>query len=31
MKMLSYSKVADELNKMVLDDAIEGFIKNLER
>ena len=31
IKMLSYSQVADELNKMVLDDAIEGFIKNLER
>ena len=31
MKMLSYSKVADELNKMVLDDAIEGFIKNLKQ
>ncbi len=31
IKMISYSEVADELNKMVLDDAIEGFIKNLER
>lgn len=31
IKMLSYSEIADELNKMVLDDAIEGFIKNLER
>lgn len=31
IKMLSYSEVADELNKLVLDDAIEGFIKNLER
>jgi AcrR family transcriptional regulator len=31
IKMMSYSEVADELNKMVLDDAIEGFIKNLER
>jgi AcrR family transcriptional regulator len=30
MKMLSYAEVADELNKLVLDDAIEGFIKNLE-
>ena len=30
IKMLSYSEIADELNKMVLDDAIEGFIKNLE-
>ena len=30
IKMMSYSAVADELNKMVLDDAIEGFIKNLE-
>jgi hypothetical protein len=28
--MISYSEIADELNKMVLDDAIEGFIKNLE-
>ena len=27
IKMLSYSEIADELNKMVLDDAIEGFIK----
>ncbi|WP_276501679.1 TetR/AcrR family transcriptional regulator [Terrimonas pollutisoli] len=31
IKMLSYSEIADELNKMVLDDAIEGFIKNLEQ
>jgi AcrR family transcriptional regulator len=31
IKMLSYSETADELNKLVLDDAIEGFIKNLER
>src|SRR5690606_2680824 len=31
IKMMSYSEVADELNKMVLDDAIEGFIKNLEQ
>jgi len=31
IKMMSYSEIADELNKMVLDDAIEGFIKNLER
>ena len=31
IKMLNYSETADELNKMVLDDAIEGFIKNLER
>lgn len=30
IKMMSYSEIADELNKMVLDDAIEGFIKNLE-
>lgn len=30
IKMISYSEIADELNKMVLDDAIEGFIKNLE-
>jgi len=31
IKMLNYSETADELNKMVLDYAIEGFIKNLER
>lgn len=31
IKMMSYSEVVDELNKMVLDDAIEGFIKNLEQ
>ena len=31
IKMMSYSEIADELNKLVLDDAIEGFIKNLER
>ena len=30
IKMMSYSEVANELNKLVLDDAIEGFIKNLE-
>lgn len=30
IKMMSYSEIAGELNKMVLDDAIEGFIKNLE-
>jgi AcrR family transcriptional regulator len=30
IKMMSYTEIADELNKMVLDDAIEGFIKNLE-
>jgi len=30
IKMISYSEIADELNKLVLDDAIEGFIKNLE-
>ncbi len=28
-KMMTNSDVSDELNKMVLDDAIEGFIKNL--
>jgi AcrR family transcriptional regulator len=31
IKMLNDSETADELNKLVLDDAIEGFIKNLER
>jgi hypothetical protein len=30
IKMMSSSDVSDELNKMVLDDAIEGFIKNLK-
>jgi len=28
--MLNNPDVADELNKMVLDDAMEGFIKNLK-
>lgn len=31
IKMMGNSDVSDELNKMVLDDAIAGFIKNLER
>jgi AcrR family transcriptional regulator len=31
IKMLNNPQVYDELNKMVLDDAIDGFIKNLER
>ena len=31
IKMMSYAEIADESNKMVLDDAIEGFIKNLEQ
>jgi AcrR family transcriptional regulator len=31
IKMMNTSVVDDELNKMVLDDAIAGFIKNLER
>lgn len=31
IKMMNNSNVSSELNKMVLDDAIEGFIKNLER
>jgi AcrR family transcriptional regulator len=31
IKMLDNPDVADELNKLVLDDAIDGFIKNLER
>lgn len=30
IKMMNNSDVSDELNKLVLDDAIEGFIKNLE-
>lgn len=30
IKMLNNPDVADELNKMVLDDAISGFIKNLQ-
>lgn len=30
IKMMSNSIVSDELNKKVLDDAIAGFIKNLE-
>jgi len=29
IKMMKMSDVTDELNKMVLDDAVEGFIKNL--
>ncbi|MET0638127.1 MAG: TetR/AcrR family transcriptional regulator [Chitinophagaceae bacterium] len=29
IKMLNYPDVADELNKLVLEDAINGFIKNL--
>jgi AcrR family transcriptional regulator len=31
IKMLNNPDVADELNKLVLDDAIEGFIKNLKQ
>lgn len=31
IKMMSNSDVSDELNKMVLDDAIAGFIVNLEK
>lgn len=31
IKMMGNSDVSDELNKMVLDDAVAGFIKNLER
>jgi AcrR family transcriptional regulator len=31
IKMLNNPDVADELNKLVLDDALDGFIKNLER
>lgn len=30
IKMMSTSLVPDELNKLVLDDAITGFIRNLE-
>ncbi len=30
IKIMGNSPVSGELNKMVLDDAIEGFIKNLE-
>ena len=29
IKCMRNSNVTDEVNKMVLDDAIEGFIKNL--
>ena len=29
IKMMKTSDVSDELNKMMLDDAVEGFIKNL--
>jgi len=31
IKMMGSSDVSDELNKMVMDDAVSGFIKNLER
>lgn len=31
IKMMGSSDMSDDLNKMVLDDAVEGFIKNLER
>lgn len=31
IKLMNNSDVSDELNKMVLDDAMAGFIKNLER
>ncbi|RYY62043.1 MAG: TetR/AcrR family transcriptional regulator [Chitinophagaceae bacterium] len=30
IKMLNNPDIADELNKLVLDDAIDGFIKNLQ-
>ena len=30
IKMMTNTDTSDELNKLVLDDAIEGFIKNLE-
>ena len=30
IKNMRNSNVSDEVNKMVLDDAIEGFIKNLK-
>jgi AcrR family transcriptional regulator len=29
-KLMNNTDIADELNKMVMDDAIEGFIKNLK-
>jgi len=29
-KLMNNSDIADELNKLVMDDAIEGFIKNLK-
>lgn len=31
IKMLNNPDVADELNKLVLDDAMEGFVKNLKQ
>jgi hypothetical protein len=31
MKMMRGSDAPDDLNKMVLDDAVEGIIRNLER
>lgn len=31
IKMMRGDEVADELNKMVMDDAVAGIIKNLER
>jgi AcrR family transcriptional regulator len=31
IKMLNNPDVADELNKMVLDDAMDGFVKNLKQ
>jgi AcrR family transcriptional regulator len=31
IKMMNNSDVSDELNKMVLDDALAGFVKNLEK
>ena len=30
IKMLNNPDIADELNKLVLDDAIQGFVRNLE-
>lgn len=31
IKLMGHSDVSDELNKMVLDDAVDGFVKNLGR
>jgi calcineurin-like phosphoesterase family protein len=31
IKIMGNSDVSNELNKMVLDDAVSGFIRNLEQ